>query len=713
MTKPPQNVFDIRQRLKAVRLPSMSQILLKLMEMCQSEDAGISELARLVAQDPAIAAKMMAVANSSAYHRGDASHSLEQALSTLGTDMIKMIVINESVFQVFDKFSRSNGIDLNGFWLHSLFAAVKARILAIRMNYSNPEEAYLAGLLHDVGRLALLAIAPKEYAQHFLAADNVDLCVVEMRALQTTHAEVGACLIEQWKLDSFIADSVLYHHEALDRVEKAHPIIRIAYVSHLLADALVEEAQIVLAATLSGLREKDIREINEQAIEQVRNSARQLGIDFETNLSLNASRQISPNLQHETRDDLSGELKNMLLAGQIGKTFSHQQSEISLIETITKSACILFNLERAIVLQFDRPNKQLRGARAGEHRHRLADFILPLSEKNSQIAVSVHESKLALIGEDKEALGLPEEQLLRLFETERLLCLPLLIEGQCLGVLIAGLAAWQSRDLANSEGFLKIFGVQAASALKNILSRREQLEGAEVRMAMEYREASRKVAHEVNNPLSIIKNYLGILDRKLLNKDQLSSELSILHEEIDRVGKIVDDFAELDLLQKKGSSDLQRVVQDVVKLFQQTEFFVEAVQIETRLPDGKIEVNVSADTLKQILINLIKNSVEAMPNGGMVEIISPGLVNREGILYTELSVRDTGPGIAPEVMSKLFATVQSTKGLGHSGLGLNIVHDLVQKMHGLISCRSGRQGTTFDMLLPVVSHSAVTSIVYS
>ncbi len=713
MTNNPQFDHDIRQRLKAVRLPSMSQILLKLMDLCQSDVAGIGELARLVAQDPAMTAKMMFVANSSVYHRNESSHSLEQALSIIGTDMIKTIVINESVFQVFDKFARNNGLDLNIFWQHSLFAAVKARMLAVKMQYSNPEEAYLAGLLHDVGRLAMLGFSPKEYSQHFHADDCESLCLVEVRTFQASHAEVGALLIEQWKLDSFIADSVLYHHEPAARVEHAHPLIRITHIAHLLAGESVENSKVEIAVSLSGLSAADICEINESATEQVTNSAKYFGIQFEPIQEIQTAKKPILGAQVQPKENLTTEVKNMILAGQIDKSFSNQSSEIGLIETIIQSASVLFNLDHAIILQFNRKKNELRGTRAGKHRNRLADFILPIGKSNGQIADSILRSRLALIGDGRNELGVPEEQLLRLFETERLTCMPLVVDGQCLGVLVGGISAWQSAEFEKNEKFLNVFSLLAANALKKILSRQDEIEIAEMRMAQEFRDASRKVAHEVNNPLSIIKNYLSILDRKLLNKDLISGELSILNEEIDRVGKIVDDFSELDLSQKKSSSEIGRVVQDVLKLFQQTEFFVEAVQIEFRMLDRNVEVDVSADALKQILINLIKNAVEAMPNGGMVEIISQGLVNRDGVLYSELSVRDTGPGIAPEVMANLFKPVQSTKGMAHSGLGLNIVHDLVKKMNGFISCRSSRQGTTFDMLLPVTSDTEATSVMYS
>jgi putative nucleotidyltransferase with HDIG domain len=101
---------------------------------------------------------------------------------------------------------------------------VVAKDAAKAINYPQVEEAYLAGLLHDVGRLALLAAAPEMYHFNFHAPDGDNLCTVEQRTLQISHAEAGAWLIERWQMDSFIADAVLYHHESAARLESAHPL---------------------------------------------------------------------------------------------------------------------------------------------------------------------------------------------------------------------------------------------------------------------------------------------------------------------------------------------------------------------------------------------------------------------------------------------------------------------------------------------------------
>ena len=93
-----QSDHDIRNRLLIARLPAMPQILIKLIEHLQADDAGMPELAALIAKDAGMTSKILSVANSSAYHRNNRAVGLEQSLVSLGTDMIKTLVISESVF---------------------------------------------------------------------------------------------------------------------------------------------------------------------------------------------------------------------------------------------------------------------------------------------------------------------------------------------------------------------------------------------------------------------------------------------------------------------------------------------------------------------------------------------------------------------------------------------------------------------------------------
>src|SRR5450830_1578846 len=672
-----QSDHDIRNRLLIARLPAMPQILIKLITHLQADDAGMPELAALIAKDAGMTSKILGVANSSAYHRQSKVVSLEQSLVSLGTDMIKTLVISESVFQTFNSFPHSGSTDLRAFWKSSLSAAVMARALAKAMAYPHVEEAYLAGLLHNVGRLALLATAPKEYAFNFTARDDAALCAVEQRTLQITHAEAGAWLIERWQLDSFLADSVLYHHEPLARLEASHPLIRIVRLAHLLCCHADDAESIAQAAQFCALELELLDKLAGGVARQVAQAAQHLGIDL------------------TGADDIATPPAYAAPPVDPG-----QQGESSLLEAITRSARILFDFDTAIILLQNATGHALVGVAAGEHQQRLAGFSIPLA-KGGPLAAAALECQPAFLKRDMPALGIVEEQLFRILGTDSLVCMPLVVGQRSLGVLIGGVAGWQIAVCQKREGFLRAYANQAATALETAVHARGLARRQLDHVAEEYRAASRRVVHEVNNPLSIIKNYLSVLDHKLEKQEPVSSEMAILNEEIDRVGQLIGGLADLLPATASGVTDCARVVDDVLRLFRATDFLPPKIEVVTRMQDAPCEVEADADMLKQILLNLLKNAVEALPDGGRIEVANRGHVNRDRRLYLELCISDNGAGLAPEVLANLFSPVRSSKEGAHHGLGLSIVHDLVTRLHGVIGCRSSKSGTSFEILLPI------------
>lgn len=684
----------------------MPQILIKLLAHLQADDLGMAELAALVATDAGMTGKILTVAHSSAYHRSGRQASLEQAMATLGTDMIKILVISDSVFQTFNSFPNSGATDLRGFWKHSLATAVLAREIARRMAYGQPEEAYLAGLLHNVGRLALLAAAPREYAFNFTARDDEDLCAVEQRTLQITHTEAGAWLIERWQLDSFLADSVLYHHEPSARLESSHPLIRILRSAHVLAHHADDLALVIEACMLCGLDPDDADAMSAAAARQVEKSAIHLGIDLAGADDVPAPpAYAAPAAGDPVQQRLNEEVRNLVLVSEIGQVFTRQHGQggqTGLLESMTRSARILFDFESAVVLLENPTGQALVGAPTGSQQ-RIAEFAIPLVKgKGGAVAQAALERKPAFVRRDRP-LGMPEEQLLRLLGNEAMVCVPLVAGARCLGVLVGGVANWQLPACRKRERFLQSFGTQAASALETALLERGQARRQLAHVTEEYREASRRVVHEVNNPLSIIKNYLSVLDSKLERQEPVSAELSVLHDEIDRVGQLVNSLTEI-RPPAEGvplTADVARVVEDVLRLFRTTEFVPPNVQIAVDMAGHDNRIEGDPDLLKQILVNLVKNAVEALSaGGGRIDIANRGHVNRERRVYLELVVSDTGPGLSREVLANLFSVVQSAKEGPNHGLGLSIVHSLVKKLNGHIACRSGATGTSFEILLP-------------
>ncbi len=695
---------DIRNRLLVARLPSMPQILLKLIELCQADDAGMAELAKLIGNDAAMASKVLSVANSAAYHRGGPKVVLLQALNVLGADMIKTLVISESVFQTFNGFPHAGSTDLRRFWKHSLTAAVMAREIAQKMSYPQAEEAYLAGLLHDVGRLALLAAAPNEYAADFLLQDNENLCVAEQRTLAISHAEAGAWLVERWDLDSFMADSILYHHETAARLEAAHPLIRIVHLADRLSNHSPALPLAADAGALCGLGMEDLLAMVQGAEAQVKKAAEYLGVDLSrvddaVTPVVRATAAAAP-VPDAAQKQLTDQVRNIALLSELGQSYARQPGQAQLLNVVRQNARILFHLEDTVILLMNASGQALVGVSVDEHRQRLSGFTIPLTSGGA-IAASALQRRAAFLERDHGLLSLLEDQLLRIFDVQCLVCVPLVNGSQCLGVLVGGVATWRLPDLKGHERFLQSFGAQAATALAGASRDRSEVVQRIASLKEDYRDSSRRVAHEVNNPLAIIKNYLGVLDDKLTRQESVTEELSILNEEIDRVGNIMSEFAGATRKVQAGVTEINRVVSDLVRLFRESKFLPASVQIKAQMPESRAEIDGSVDILKQILVNLLKNAVEALPKGGHIEIKNNGRVHRDGREYFELCIQDDGAGIPADMQAKLFTPVRSNKAGPNRGIGLSIVHGLVKRLNGLISCRSTPAGTIFEILLPV------------
>lgn len=690
----------IRNRLLVAHLPMMPQILSKLINLCQRDEAGIGELAKLIAHDAGMSAKILSIANGAAYNRGARKVSLMQALNTLGIEMIKTLVISESVFQTFNSFSRANNIDLRGFWVHALKAAVIARELAKKISYPNIEEAYLAGLLHDVGRLALLSAAPEEYASNFMSMDDEHLCSIETNSMGLAHTEAGAWLIERWNLDSFLADSVRYHHEPIARIKSAHPLIRLVCLAHLLSSYKSDSPALEGTGALCGIDDMDLQTILTGVTAQTKTAAAYFGIDLTgTDQALPSAEHVpSKQAENPAKNKLADEVRNMALVSAAGQSFSKMRGGKELLESITQSARILFNLEDVIVLMQNPKTQVFLGIPIGEYQQRLSEFSIPLAG-DSTLADSVLKRQTTFVGHDVTLPGLVDEQLLRIMGTEYLVYLPMMIGPSCLGVLVGGLSSLQAAELWDCERFLKSFAAQAAASLASSTAVQDEIDKHIARINEEHQQASRRVAHEVNNPLSIIKNYLGVLDDKLARHEPVLEELSILNEEIDRVGRIVGGLATH--TPPNETTEINAILKDVVRLFSISRYLPSSVNIVVSTPDQPTAIAGSADPLKQILMNLIKNAVEALPKGGTIEVRNNGHKMRGGRAYLELCVSDNGTGIPADVLANLFSPVHSSKSGGNRGLGLSITQNLVKQINGLISCHSSDLGTTFEILLPV------------
>lgn len=697
------SVPDIQRRLMAASLPALPQVLVQLVNYCESEEGDMAALADLLSRDAALAMKVLRVAASPVYRRGPVPANLEQALTAIGIDMVRTLLLTESVYQTFNSFAATRGIDLRPFWAHAIATAISARAIASNFGYAQLEEAYLAGLLHDIGRLALVTAAPDEYAANFYAEDDDALCATEERTLEITHPEAGALLIEGLALDSFLADSIRYHHEPLERLQTAHPLVRLTALAHAVArHSGTMDGIPPMVARMAGFSQEEAREHARTLAEQIAHLAASLGIELpnDTRPTLPARRTVPAAVSILGGDRLNEKVRDLILVSKTAEELRKFHDSNACTRAIVKSSVVLFGFSDAIVLSGSAGSDILTPAALEDGRMRLSGLSLPLDEGNIAGMAALHG--MAAFHIPPRMASVVEDQLLRFFRTDALVALRLSPSANEPVVLLGAMSAGQAQLLRNRQHLLGDFGRQSGAILGQTVQHNEKAGVPDALLTSEFQLAARRVAHEVNNPLSIIKNYLALLDRKVDSRQAIGDDLSVLAEEVDRVAQIMNDFAQEHQGHQGPSedgADVNGALAHSARMFSDSGSLYPEVRIAHHPWREPVRAAIDSRVLNQILVNLVKNANEAMANGGRIDLRNAGLVPRDGRQWVAVSVIDTGPGIPVTLMPRLFSPLASAKDGPNRGLGLSIVHALVTKAGGQISCRSSNAGTVFDILL--------------
>ena len=193
-------------------LPSLPTIAMQVLELAQKEDVDLSEIARLICKDPALASKLLRTVNSSFYGRRQNISTISHALVILGLQSVKTLVLGFSLVTNLSK-NKSNGFKHIVYWRRSIYAATAARTIAVKVGLVQQEEAFLAALLMDIGMLVLDQTLGEPYSDiHAKVTTHQELVAAEQATLGLTHADAGAILCEQWKLPPVLSVPISRHH---------------------------------------------------------------------------------------------------------------------------------------------------------------------------------------------------------------------------------------------------------------------------------------------------------------------------------------------------------------------------------------------------------------------------------------------------------------------------------------------------------------------
>ena len=210
---------DLEKALKKYikTMPSLPTSVTKVLEICNNPHTSPADLNHVISLDPVLVGRVLKLINSAYYSLGQPVTSLARAIIMLGINTVKNLALSTAVMGQFSSRGDSPGLDMEGFWRHSLCVGVSAKLLACERGIDPKltEEYFTAGLLHDVGKISLNAVLLKKYMLTISAADRerISLFRAEKNALGMDHCTAGSMIAEAWKLDGAVGDTIVYHHD--------------------------------------------------------------------------------------------------------------------------------------------------------------------------------------------------------------------------------------------------------------------------------------------------------------------------------------------------------------------------------------------------------------------------------------------------------------------------------------------------------------------
>lgn len=200
---------------KVGEVSSLPFAAVRLIELASNEEASVDELYNEIKTNPAMAARIMRVVNSAYYSRRFTIQDLKQAISLLGFLEVRNLALTVYVSQLFESPVYVGEYSREALWEHLVAVATASRMIAEQCGHAAPEEAYLAGLLHDIGFLLLDQTIHRRFCQVLsLIEENVPTCRVEMRVLTFDHAELGAFVARKWSLPEPVVAAAQFHHKS-------------------------------------------------------------------------------------------------------------------------------------------------------------------------------------------------------------------------------------------------------------------------------------------------------------------------------------------------------------------------------------------------------------------------------------------------------------------------------------------------------------------
>lgn len=226
-------------------LPTIPVMLFKINGMLEDESCSVQELSKIIETDQAMTAKILRLVNSAFYGFRSKISNMSQALMILGFNTVRNAIISIKVIDTFNIKEKLDGFDITDFWKHAISVAVISKYLADRTRKVLPEDAFVAGLLHDIGKVIIL----QHFRDHFyevlkiLNSDIITFFEAEQKLSPVNHTKIGGQLAQNWQFSQKLIDAIQFHHEV--NINATEPrLIAIVYLSNMIVHGKTNDIRI-------------------------------------------------------------------------------------------------------------------------------------------------------------------------------------------------------------------------------------------------------------------------------------------------------------------------------------------------------------------------------------------------------------------------------------------------------------------------------------
>jgi putative nucleotidyltransferase with HDIG domain len=697
-----------------------------------------SSLADIIESDPALTAKILSLIEQRGSGLGDGRFSLRQALDKLPAGDVRDAVLSVKVSQTFDL---DDGIDKDRatakkeLLLHSLAVGCCAKDIAgMASPQMDSELAYLAGLLHDIGKLALEETMPKSFAGMTEEAELTkrSLRSIEQKHLGTDHTIIGKRLGQQWRLPNLIVLAIWLHHSQTITIAEDMPEARIAAVVQL-ADSIARRSGIGSAGSFDlpeppesisqwlAISPEQLQQISRRLPDTIRQKSNILG------LYLPKSRANYCKIVHGAAAQLARQ--HTELSGENQRL----QSDSSHFDFITEFLLGINSTSTAIDIAENFASRWQKFYQTGM----VCLYLAPRRRSQTLEAVVVEElsqSRVVCLNAPAETSVIPKtiannfaipdaydyidwlfEQLDVDFDVNRTKLMPLLSGGKAVGAI-----AFELHYPHDSELFEEKFRASAAiagTALGMALEQQRQLRFAE-RFALLISDSQTRsapgedslnalaemaagAAHELNNPLAVISGRAQLLAEAETDQEK-KRILEQIYENSRQASAIIEDlmsFAEPPQ-PRPGRTDVKQMLEEAIELATQ-KTNIEHIDVQIKITEDVQSVFVDSAQVVSAIANVVSNAAESYgEKTGPIKIAAETAESGDSI---KVQISDAGCGMDTETVQKAAQPFFSAKTAGRKrGMGLAYAVRFIQLNKGSLSITSEPgSGTTVTICLPV------------